>query len=253
MTNPVSIENLWKVYPARGNEHGQENLIALEDVSFELHEHEFVCVLGPSGCGKSTLLRIVAGLETADYGSVQVSSRPSVVFQEHGIFPWRSVAGNVGYPLQLRHEPRRTRKAKVDELLELVGLKEFRNYYPGQLSGGMRQRVSVARALADDGETLLMDEPFGALDEQTRVGLQQEILSIWRRTSKAVLFITHSVDESLILADRIIVMSHRPGRIIAQIQVPFERPRSLVSIRKDPRYAQITAELWDLLGRRDAE
>lgn len=251
MTSTVSISNLWKVYPARNNEHDAEALITLEDVSFDLHEHEFVCVLGPSGCGKSTLLRIVAGLESADYGTVNVLSRPSMVFQEHGIFPWKTVAQNISYPLRLRHEKKDARNARVNELLSLVGLDEFRNYYPNQLSGGMRQRVSVARALADDGETLLMDEPFGALDEQTRVGLQQELIRIWNKTSKSVLFITHSVDESLILADRIIVMSHRPGRILAQIKVPFARPRDLVSIRKDPQYAKITARLWDLLGRKE--
>lgn len=170
-----------------------------------------------------------------------------MVFQEHGVLPWRTVAANVGYPLSLRGISRAQRRDRVAELLELVGLTDFANYYPHQLSGGMRQRASVARALADDGELLLMDEPFGALDELTRVALQAELLRIWSGTGKAVLFITHSVDEALVLADRILVMSPRPGRFVTEVRVPFGRPRDVHAIREHPDYATITTDLWRVL------
>ena len=247
----VSLDGLWMAYPNAESENGIR--VVLEDVSLEIAEGEFVCVLGPSGCGKSTILRIVAGLEKQSLGTVTTKSRPSVVFQEHGIFPWLTVAQNVAYPLKLRGVPKAERRAKVEELLELVGLSDFSKYYPAQISGGMRQRASVARALADDGDVLLMDEPFGALDEQTRVTLQQDLLDIWDRTSKAVMFITHSVDEALLLADRVLVMSTRPGKIIEEVKIPFERPRDLASLRRDPRYAEITAQLWAVLGSDVAE
>ncbi|MCW2287922.1 ABC transporter ATP-binding protein [Leucobacter luti] len=244
----ISIQNLWKAFPSAENR--DDVLVAVQDVSLEVAEREFVCVLGPSGCGKSTLLRVAAGLEQPSLGTVETDSRPSVVFQEHGVFPWLTVAENVAYPLKLRRMPRAQRRDRVAELLDLVGLTDFASYYPAQISGGMRQRTSVARALADDGNVLLMDEPFGALDEQTRVALQQELLRIWEQTSKSVLFITHSVDEALTLADRVVVMSHRPGRIIEEIEIPFGRPRDIKALRLDPRYAEITVRLWDLLEQR---
>lgn len=249
MSTPVTgaaakVEGLWKGFYDRRRD---QSLIALQDLSLEVADGEFVCVVGPSGCGKSTLLRILAGLEQPDLGTVNVTGRPSVVFQEHGVLPWLTVAQNVAYPLKLRGVERVTRTQRVAELLELVGLAEFAGYYPHQLSGGMRQRTSVARALADDGPLLLMDEPFGALDELTRVGLQDELLRIWSGTSKAVLFITHSVDEALLLADRVLVMSPRPGRFLADVTVPFGRPRSVHEIREHPDYGHITAALWQLL------
>ncbi len=241
----LSVRGLWKAYPNADRK--GELLVALQDIDLEIGDHEFVCVLGPSGCGKSTLLRIAAGLEKPSLGEYTTSSRPSVVFQEHGVFPWLTVAQNIGYPLKLRGLSKTQRAERVEQLLDLVGLSDFGGYYPAQISGGMRQRTSVARALADDGGLLLMDEPFGALDEQTRVALQQELLQIWESTSKAVMFITHSVDEALMLADRVVVMSHRPGRIIDHIEVPFGRPRDIASLRRDSRYGEITDRLWNLL------
>ena len=241
----LRVQGLWKAYPNADRK--DEILVALQDIDLEIADNEFVCVLGPSGCGKSTLLRLAAGLEKPSLGTIETPSRPSVVFQEHGVFPWLTVAQNIGYPLKLRGVSKGDRAARVDRLLELVGLSDFGGYYPAQISGGMRQRTSVARALADDGDLLLMDEPFGALDEQTRVTLQQELLDIWERTSKAVMFITHSVDEALMLADRVVVMSHRPGRIIDSVEVPFGRPRDITTLRSDPRYGEITARLWALL------
>lgn len=241
----VSVSDLWMAYPHAESPNGIR--IVLEDVSLDIADGEFVCVLGPSGCGKSTLLRLVANLETQTRGTITTRARPSVVFQEHGLFPWLTVTENIAYSLKLRGVKRAERAARVEHLLHLVGLVDFADYYPGQISGGMRQRTSVARALADDGDVLLMDEPFGALDEQTRIALQQELLTIWGQTSKAVLFITHSVDEALVLADRVLVMSTRPGQIIEEIKVPFERPRDLMTLRRDRRYSEITAKLWSLL------
>ncbi|MBO9626936.1 MAG: ABC transporter ATP-binding protein [Microbacterium sp.] len=241
----LSVRGLWKAYPNADRK--GELLVALQDIDLEIGDNEFVCVLGPSGCGKSTLLRIAAGLEKPSLGTFTTPSRPSVVFQEHGVFPWLTVAQNIGYPLKLRGLSKAQRAERVDQLLDLVGLSDFGGYYPAQISGGMRQRTSVARALADDGSLLLMDEPFGALDEQTRVALQQELLQIWESTSKAVMFITHSVDEALMLADRVVVMSHRPGRIIDEIEVPFGRPRDIATLRRDERYGEITDRLWTLL------
>jgi len=243
----VSVRDLWMAYPHSESTSGIR--IVLEEISLDIADGEFVCVLGPSGCGKSTLLRLVAGLENHPRGSITTRSRPSVVFQEHGLFPWLTVTENIAYPLKLRGVSRAKRFQEVDALLQMVGLADFADYYPGQISGGMRQRTSVARALADDGDVLLMDEPFGALDEQTRISLQQELLSIWGQTSKAVLFITHSVDEALLLADRVLVMSTRPGQIIEEITVPFDRPRDLVTLRQDTRYSDITGQLWNLLGK----
>lgn len=243
----IRADNIWKAYPSSSGDNG--TLVVLREVSLDIAPGEFVCVLGPSGCGKSTLLRIAAGLEEPSSGTVTTQGRPSVVFQEHGVFPWLTVAENIAYPLKLRNVKAKDRKARVTELIDLVGLNDFANYYPSQLSGGMRQRTSVASARADDGDVLLMDEPFGALDEQTRVKLQQELLEIWERTGKAVLFITHSVDEALTLADRVVVMSHRPGQLIAEVNIPFGRPRDIIELRRDPRYGEITYQLWDLLNQ----
>ncbi|MGX2993662.1 ABC transporter ATP-binding protein [Streptomyces sp. JNUCC 64] len=240
----IEVDGVWRGFHDARADH---TVIAVEDASFTVAPGEFVCLLGPSGCGKTTLLRMLAGLERQDLGDVRLDGRASVVFQEHGVFPWLSVEDNVAYPLKLRGVRQAARRAAVRPLLELTGLTDFRSAYPHQLSGGMRQRTSVARALADDGDVLLMDEPFGALDEQTRVTLQQELLRIWQDSGKSVVFITHSVDEALTLADRVLVMSARPGRIVADVPVPFGRPRDILGLRRDPRYGEITYELWRLL------
>lgn len=224
--------------------------VAIRNIDLTIGRGEFVCIVGPSGCGKTTILRILAGLETALDGEVELVSDqpPGMVFQEASVLPWLTVEQNVGFPLAIRHVRRAARKARVDELLELTQLSDFRNALPQQLSGGMRQRVAVARALVDDRDILLMDEPFGSLDEQTRLGLQQELLRIWEASRKTVLFITHSVDEALTLADKVIVMSPRPGRILAEIPIPFERPREVVALRRDRRFWDLTYDVWRLLG-----
>ena len=213
---------------------------ALEGVSFDVSDGEFVCLVGPSGCGKTTLFRIIAGLESATAGEVFLNDERvegptpdmGVVFQEYHLFPWRTVRGNVGFGLEkggidgeggLGGEKRRQR---VDRLVELVGLEGFGDSYPKELSGGMKQRVAIARALAVDPDLLLMDEPFGAVDAQTREMLQSELLDIWRETGKTVLFVTHDVEEAVKLADRIVVMAKEPGRVREVIDVDLPRPRA---------------------------
>lgn len=243
----IEVRNLVKAfYDASGD----RITLATTNVNFTVRRGEFVCIVGPSGCGKTTVLRILAGLEQLLSGEVRIDSttQPAMVFQEASVLPWLTVAQNVAFPLSLKGVPRQKQRDRVGELLALTGLTEFADAHPHQLSGGMKQRVSVARALVDDRDILLMDEPFGALDEQTRLTLQQELLRIWERTSKTVVFITHSVDEALTLADRVLVMSPRPGTIVADLPVPFERPRDVVEMRRDKRFWDLTYEVWRLLA-----
>ena len=251
MPAAIEVRRVWKAFHDRRT---SGTVLALEDISFDVADGEFVVLVGPSGCGKTTMLRILAGLETATAGEVHVASDgpPGMVFQEASVFPWLSVEDNIAYPLAIAGVPSAARYARVDELLALTNLTEFRRALPHQLSGGMKQRTAVARALVDDRPTLLMDEPFGSLDEQTRVVLQQELLRIWGATGKSVLFITHSVDEALTLADRVLVMSARPGRITAELRIPFERPRDVFEMRRDPRHGEITYQLWSLLGTKES-
>lgn len=210
-------------------------LIAVSDVSLQVQKGEFVAIVGPSGCGKSTILRMVAGLEMADDGSVQANGASvkapgpdrTLIFQEHALYPWRTVADNVGFGLELAKVGKKERQERVTAMLETVGLGGFAKYYPHQLSGGMRQRASIARALVTDPAILLLDEPYGALDAITRVQMQKELLRLWEATQKTCLLITHDIDEALMLADRIFVMSARPGRIIDTIEL--ERPRDRTS------------------------
>lgn len=226
---------------------------ALTDVTLTVEPGEFCVIVGPSGCGKTTFLRMLAGLETPSSGSLVVSNSsgraPSnaMVFQGRSVFPWLSVRQNIAYGLALRGVSRRERKATVERLLNVVGLDKFGDVFPHQVSEGMRQRVAIARALAVDPDLLLMDEPFGALDEQTRLILQEELLRIWEQTGKTVVFITHSIDESLTLADRIVVMSAHPGRVKEIIEVPFARPRELTAVRSDPAFATLFAQVWTSL------
>ena len=251
MTAAIEVRNVWKAFH---DPRTSGTVLAVEDVSFDVADGEFVCLVGPSGCGKTTLLRILAGLEAVTAGTFWVGgdSPPGMVFQEASIFPWLSVEDNIAYPLAIAGVPTATRRDRVDELLALTNLTDFRRALPHQLSGGMKQRTAVARALVDDRPILLMDEPFGSLDEQTRVVLQQELLRIWGATRKSVVFITHSVDEALTLSDRVLVMSARPGRITAEVANPFERPRDVFEMHRDPRHGEITYQLWSLLGTRDA-
>ena len=226
-------------------------MLALDGIDLIVEPGRFVVLVGPSGCGKTTLLRMIAGLDRPTGGSVQTvrgdGRTPSnaVVFQGRSVFPWLSVRDNIGYGLKLNGVRRRDREARIARLVEVVGLAGFERAFPHQLSEGMRQRVAIARALAVEPDILLMDEPFGALDEQTRFLLQEELLRIWERSRKTVVFITHSIDEALTLADEVIVMGARPGRILQRIPVPFERPRTMEAVRSDPRFATLFNQIWD--------
>jgi NitT/TauT family transport system ATP-binding protein len=228
---------------------------ALTGIDLEVAEGEFVCLVGPSGCGKSTILRILAGLEKLTSGSISVnvpdpeSHRPltSMVFQEQSVFPWMNVIDNVAFGLKARGVRRAERTRIATEHARLVGLADFADALPRQLSGGMKQRVAIARAFANDPEVLLMDEPFAALDEQTKLTLEGELLSLWERSRKTVVYVTHSIDEAILMGDRIVVMSARPGRILEILKVPFARPRTLEAVRADPDYGRLFNKVWHLL------
>ena len=225
-------------------------LMAIDGVSLDIAPGEFFMIVGPSGCGKTTLLRILAGLESVTSGAIEIetpsSHRPvnSMIFQGDSIFPWMTVWDNAAYGLKMRRAPASTIKEVVGHYLARTGLTRFAKYYPHQLSGGMRQRVSIARAFANDPEVLLMDEPFSALDEQNRTILQQELLRIWEVDKKTVVFITHSVDEAVTLADKIMVMTASPGCAKTVIDVELERPRNVLELRNDPRYGKIVYGIW---------
>jgi NitT/TauT family transport system ATP-binding protein len=226
---------------------------ALRDVSLAVEPGTFCVIVGPSGCGKSTLLRMVAALDRPTAGTLEIArgdgERPTnaMVFQGRSVFPWLTLRQNVAYGLKLHGVGRRERGERADALLAMVGLSAFARAYPHQISEGMRQRVAIARALAVDPDLLLMDEPFGALDEQTRYLLQEELLRIWDRTGKTVLFVTHSIDEALTLADRIVVMSAQPGTVREVIDVPFARPRTLTGVRSDPVFTELFGEIWGMI------
>jgi ABC-type nitrate/sulfonate/bicarbonate transport system ATPase subunit len=230
---------------------------ALSRVNLDVERNEFVSILGPSGCGKTTLLRIVAGLIPADGGAVYVDDEPvtaprrnmTLVFQNFRLLPWQTVEDNVGYGVRLRGASKKQARRQVGPYIKMVGLEGFETAYPYQLSGGMQQRVGLARALAIDPQILLMDEPFGALDAQTREVMQEELLRIWNATHKTVAFVTHSIDEALVLSDRVLVMAARPGRIIETIAVPFDRPRDPAHLRAQPQFTELRMRMWELLRR----
>jgi len=226
---------------------------ALAGVSLDIKDGEFLCIVGPSGCGKTTLLRIMAQLETPSTGTVEMqrsaNGRPlhSMVFQEHSLFPWLTVLDNVAFGLEMRGVPEEERRDKAGAFIEMVGLQNFRDHYPHQLSGGMKQRASLARAFVNDPEVLLMDEPFAALDAQNKVLLQEELLKIWERNRKTVVYITHSIDEALLLGDRVVVMTAVPGRIKEVLDVDFERPRDIVETKAKPRFTELSVHIWRVL------
>jgi NitT/TauT family transport system ATP-binding protein len=250
----LEVRQLSKVFFEQ-NDPRKPGLVALYNVSLFIRRNEFVSLLGPSGCGKTTLIRIVAGLLSADRGEImvngQVVSEPGrdrcMVFQQFGLLPWRTVLTNVEFGLEIEGVPKGERRQVAEKYLELVGLKGFENYYPHQISGGMQQRVGIARALSKKPDILLMDEPFGAVDAQTREQLQEELLKIWSGTDTTVVFVTHSIDEAVYLSDRVVVMQARPGRIKEEVAVDLPRPRWEGDVKADPRFAQLRSHLRESL------
>ncbi len=227
---------------------------AIDGIDLMVKEGEFVSIVGPSGCGKTTLLHMLAGFVPVDQGALRLDGKPilgpgpdrGVIFQEYALFPWRTAHGNVMWPLEIKGVPKAEREATADRYLDLVHLEGFRDHYPAELSGGMKQRVALARILVLDPRILLMDEPFGALDSQTRELMQEELLEIWGKTGKTVIFITHDIDEAIYLSDRVVVMTARPGKVKEDFRVDLPRPRRL-DIKKTPEYAAYRNKVWDLL------
>ena len=248
----LEIDRITKTY-----RQGTGGLPVLDDFSLPVKDLEFLVLLGPSGCGKSTLLRIINGIEPSDSGRILIDGQDvtgttghgrGMVFQSFELFPWRTVLDNVAFGLEIAGLEKQQRLVQARECISLVGLSTFENSYPHQLSGGMQQRVGIARALAIKPSILLMDEPYGALDVQTRDLLQDELLNIWERERKTVIFVTHSIEEALYLADRIVVMSPRPGRIAQIIDVPFVRPRR-DDIKTEPAFLQLRRQIWESLKK----
>jgi NitT/TauT family transport system ATP-binding protein len=253
----LAIQEVSKTFRVRGGAGQKASLLpVLRQLSFDVYENEVVSLIGESGCGKTTLLRIVQGLVRLDSGTILVDGKRvegpgrdrGFVFQQATLLPWRTARQNIEFGLELQKVDRAARTRHARELLELVGLGAAGEQFPHQLSGGMQQRIGLARALAIDPAILLMDEPFSALDAQNREVLQQELLRIQRSTGKTILFVTHDLDEAIYLSDRIIVMGARPGRIKRVIDVPFDRPRiELPQLRGDPVFQAMRAEIWDLI------
>ncbi len=242
----VSIQNVYKEYDTR-----KGKVIALNGVSFDIHNNEFICVIGPSGCGKSTLLNIIAGLLDATSGEVYVDGQVvtdtgvdrGVVFQQYALFPWLTVKKNVEFGLKLQGKSQEEMDAIADKYIKMVGLEKFTDAYPKELSGGMKQRVAIARAYAVNPSVLLMDEPFGALDAQTRTQLQSELLKTWQEENKTCFFVTHDIEEAIVLASRVVIMSARPGRIKEIIDIDIPQPRDQAT-KMSPRFNELKNYMW---------
>jgi len=238
----IRIRNLTKTF---------DDLVAVDDVSLDISQGEFFMIVGPSGCGKTTLLRILAGLEQATFGGIEVDvpagragPENSMVFQGDSILPWMTVWQNAAYGLRMRNLPANIIREVVSHYLDRTGLTRFAGYYPHQLSGGMRQRVAIARAFANDPQILLMDEPFSSLDAQNKLLLQEELLHIWEEHKKTVVFITHSVDEAVLLGDRVMVMTAQPGRLKLLVPIPLKRPRNIMELQGAREYGDLVHRIW---------
>ena len=258
MSSRIELSHVGQTFWVRGDEDRQlREFVALDDLNLEIGAGEFVTVVGPSGCGKSTVLDLIAGLAAPSAGRLTIDGVPitgpgldrSVVFQQYTLLPWRTAAGNVEFALEARGGlSQRERATRAREYLDLVGLSEFAGRYPHELSGGMKQRVAIARSLSYEPQVLLMDEPFGALDAQTRERLQEELLGIWRRTGTTVVFITHDIDEAVFLGQRVAVMSARPGRISEVIAVDLDREDAAeTDVRATRQFAEYRHRIWSLL------
>ncbi|MBW4080699.1 ABC transporter ATP-binding protein [Paenibacillus sp. S150] len=252
----IIISGVTRKYSIRRNtEEARKEFTALQEVDLTVRPGEFLTIVGPSGCGKSTLLDLIAGLAAPTEGALYIDGRKitgpaldrGIVMQGYALFPWRTVRRNIEFGLEIKKVPKRDRKAVSDRYLELVGLSGYGDRYPYELSGGMKQRVAIARALAYDPEVLLMDEPFAAVDAQTRETLQDELLQIWEQTGKTIVFVTHSIDEAVALADRVVVMSPNPGRIRDIVDVALPRPRRVGDVQATADFSWIRHRVWELL------
>jgi NitT/TauT family transport system ATP-binding protein len=247
----IELRGCRKVFAGQG---AQAQVVALDNLDLSVEAQEFVCLLGPSGCGKTTLLKAIAGLVSLDAGEVRIGGQVitgpgpdrAMVFQHFALLPWADVLSNVAFGLELRGMAKPERLQKARELIRTVGLEGFERHHPRQLSGGMQQRVGLARALAVDPQILLMDEPFGSLDEQTRRLLQEDLLALMERRRTTVVFVTHSMDEAVRLGDRVVLMTPRPGRVQESVAVPLPRPRP-PDVERDPRFAELKEHLWTRL------
>jgi NitT/TauT family transport system ATP-binding protein len=251
----IVAKNINRVFYVKRGAEGKHDFTAVKDVSFNVKKGEFLTIVGPSGCGKSTLLDILAGLSEPTSGEIYIDGHKvigpaldrGIVLQGYALFPWRTVRQNIEYGLEIKKVAKHERKIISDRFINMVELNGFENSFPHELSGGMKQRVAIARALAYDPEVLLMDEPFAAVDAQTREVLQDELLSIWEKTNKTIIFITHSIEEAVFLADRVAVMSASPGRIKSFVRVELPRPRRMGDTRKSIDFSRITGVVWNLL------
>ncbi|MBO0767254.1 MAG: ABC transporter ATP-binding protein [Solirubrobacterales bacterium] len=248
----LHIDHVTKTFQARG---AGQSLVAVQDVNLEIQDGEFLVIVGPSGCGKSTLLDILSGLTLPSSGEVLIDGKPitgpgpdrGIVFQQYALLPWRTAAENLEFGLEATGVAKTERRERALEHLELVGLADFADSYPHQLSGGMKQRVAIARSLATDPELLIMDEPFGALDALTRDALQTQLRAIWKRTGKTIVFVTHGIDEAVYLGQRVAVMSARPGRIKALVDIPAWDDAEAAEVRADPEFGRSSQVVWEQL------
>ncbi|MDR0858493.1 MAG: ABC transporter ATP-binding protein [Oscillospiraceae bacterium] len=252
----IELNSLRQIYTIRNPQTRKpEEFVALEEFSLSIGAGEFISIVGPSGCGKSTFLDIVSGLSKPKSGTIHIDGKlvtgPALdrgfIMQGYALFPWRTVIRNVAYGLEVKHVPKKERLEICKQYIDLVGLNGFEERYPNELSGGMRQRVAIARSLAYDPQVLLMDEPFAAVDAQTRETLQDELLRIWEKTKKTIIFVTHSIDEAVLLADRVVVMTPRPGKIKRVVDISLPRPRTAAEMRVSSDYSWVTHSIWELL------
>jgi NitT/TauT family transport system ATP-binding protein len=255
VTTKIQFQHVSKTFSVREQNQAGQPFTAIEDVTLDVREGEFMVIVGPSGCGKSTLLDLLGGLTKPTRGQITLDGEPirgpaldrGIVFQQYALFPWRTALGNVEFGLEAKGVPAAQRRQIALDYLELVGLSGFEHRHPYELSGGMKQRVAIARSLAYDPDVLMMDEPFAALDAQTRETLQAELLTIWQKSQKTILFITHGIDEAVVLGQRVAIMTSRPGRIKHVVEIPDALRQGDSDVRSTPEFGRIRHEIWTLL------